>query len=425
MDIGANTATMQFPDPTMPTHASASQPLSFHRYLPITAFYFFFNCAGLPSGMYFTGIFSPLLYLWLYARGQRWVTTKFFLVLSPFILAHELLGIASIYYYLRSLALLWTVYIAVYAICLALSHTHNLERLFRELIVLNFFATIIALVVFPTPLRPLLWRTDPIAVIDVSHLYRLNLLSIEPSEYALLMLPLLIYASLRLMRSGNLINAGYLFCVVVPLLLTQSFGGISMGLAGIGVALAGNYRRFLRRPTALIALLLLIAVIGSLALIHNPISERILQVVNGSDSSTRSRTIFSFIAAYVVASSKSLLWGVGLGQIKLYDFTGLGLGFTANIIPNDIAGTFAELGIIAVALKIAVESYLFFRLKVYLNSFRLAMFVIASITQFTGSFLTDVQEYIMWFLAFYPLFPHLDFFNDSKVKGTASRSRGA
>jgi len=45
---------------------------------------------------------------------------------------------------------------------------------------------------------------------------------------------------------------------------------------------------------------------------------------------------------------------------------------------------------------------------VYLNSFRLAMFVVAFIVQLTGSYITDVQEYMLWCFAFYPFFPELN-----------------
>jgi hypothetical protein len=420
MGLSTNSGALQTTIPDMHSRAASAQPLSMHRLLPVAAFYFFFNCAGLPLGLFFTSVFSPLLYLWLYLKGERWVTAKFLLVLSPFMLAHLLLGVSSPIYYLRTLALLWTVYVAAYAICWALSRAANVDRLFCELVVLNFCGAMFAVAIFPTPLRLLLWRDDAMAIVGASHLYRLNLFSIEPSGYALLMLPLLMFASLRLMRYGGTINFIYLSMIVVPFLLCQSFGGISMGLAGVCVVVAGSYRRFLRRPIALIALMSFAAAVGLLLFTHNPISERIVQVANGGDSSTQSRTIFSFVAAYAVASVKSIWWGAGLGQTKLTDFTTLGIGFTANIIPNAIAATFAELGIIGVVLKVAVEFYLFFRARVYVNSFRLAMFTITFIAQFTGSFLTNIQEYVMWCFAIYPFFPDLDFSRDPKSQGRLS-----
>src|ERR1700674_4993119 len=68
---------------------------SVHRYLPFAALYFFFNHVGLPNGLFLTTIISPALFLWLYLKGRHWLTTKFLLCLSPFILAQAMTGVAS------------------------------------------------------------------------------------------------------------------------------------------------------------------------------------------------------------------------------------------------------------------------------------------------------------------------------------------
>jgi hypothetical protein len=310
-------------------------------------------------------------------------------------------------YYLRSLLLLWSVYVAVYAFCWALTKTKTLGRLFDQLILLNFCATLLALAIRPTPMRLFLWRDEAEAIASTSHLLRLNLLSMEPSAYANLMLPLLIYAALRLLRDSKQKNLSYLMMIAVPFLLAQSFGGLSIAAAGLSAALLTSYRRLLSKPKPL-AILICLAIAAALILLtSNSISERVFQVAAGGDSSTKSRTIFSFVIAYVVAGSKSLWWGAGFGQAKLFDVSNLGIGFTVGIIPNAVAGTFAELGLIGVLLRFAVEFFFFFKARVYLNSFALAMFVVAFIVQLTGSYITDVQEYMLWCFAFYRFFPGL------------------
>jgi len=381
--------------------------LYLHKSLPWAAFYFFFNAAGLPLGLFYTSLLSPFLCIWLYTKGQRWITTKFLLILSPFFVAHAYLGIQSSLYYLRTLLLLWTVYIAAYGLCWALIKTRRIDRLFEELIELNFLATLIALVLFPTSIRSLLWMDDTTSTRGASHLYRLNLLSIEPSAYALLMLPLLLFSVLRLFGKQNARNFLFLAMIGLPFLLCQSFGGLSMALAGIGIALLFSYKGVWRRPGPLIAFLALLALILLICLTPNPVGNRVTQVVTGSDSSTRSRTIFSYLAAYAVASSKNLWWGAGLGQAKLFDFSALNTTII-DVIPNSAGSTIAEFGLIGLAAKITAEIYLFFKLKVHRNSFSLAMFVVVFITQLTGSFLTNVQEYVMWCFAFYSFFPNLD-----------------
>jgi hypothetical protein len=98
-------------------------------------------------------------------------------------------------------------------------------------------------------------------------------------------------------------------------------------------------------------------------------------------------------------------WGAGLGQAKLVDLPTVGLAFTRAVIPNSIADLYAELGIIGVSLKCCLELFLFVRTRVYNNSFCLAMFVVAFIMQLTGGYIEDVHEYLLWYFAFYPLFP--------------------
>ena len=382
--------------------------LTIHRYLPAAAFYFFFNSAGLPRGLFYTSVFAPLLFVWLYLKGERWLTTKFLLLLSPFIVVQLAMGVDSHLFYLRSLLLLWTVFVAVYSFCFGLLNTQTIERLFDELIALNCFAALVAVINLKTPLQELFWMDTSDTLAGSSHLLRLSMFTSEPSAYAELMLPLVIFAALRLLISGGTRNICYFAMICFPLLLTQSFGGLSISFAAICVTLLVSYRRLLSKPRSWLIMGGLICAVAAIVVIPNPIAARLFQVLSGSDSSTQSRTTISFVVAYAVASSKSIWWGVGLGQGKIVDVSDLGLGFTVGIIPNSLAGTFAELGIVGVIVRLGVEIFLFFRTRVYRNSFRLALFIATFVVQFTGSHLMDVQQYLMWCFAFLPFFPGLN-----------------
>jgi hypothetical protein len=384
------------------------------KYLPIAVLYFFLNSLGLPTGLFYTGVLAPLFFLWLWAHGERWITLKFLACLSPFVIAHAVIGIESPYYYARSSLLLWTVCVTVYAFSLALLRCESTERLFEKLIVLNFCATLIALVLFFTSFRGVLWDDTDTGVL--SDVFRLRLLTSEPSAYALLMAPLLVFVILRLLQAPGKRNLFYGVLIVIPFLLCQSFGGISISLAGIGVAVLVAFRHVFKQRRAWLVLAVMVILLAGLVYVPNPISERLSLVATGQDSSTESRTVSSFIVAYSIAEPKSLLWGAGLGQAKLADVTDLRLAFTIGVIPNAIAGGFAELGIIGMLIKFVLEFYFFFRTRVYENSFRLAMFVVAFITQLTGSYLMNVQEYLMWVLAFGPFFPELDFKRHVRLK---------
>jgi hypothetical protein len=397
---------------------TAPVTLSLHKLLPWAVLYFFFNNVGLPSGLFYTSILSPLFFLWLYREGQRWLTLKFLLCLSPFILAHSLLGIESRFNYAKSAILLWTVYVAAYASCWALLKCKSLAGLFEQLIVLNFCVAMAAPILLPTPISTLLWM-DSSLLGDAGTAPRLKLLTSEPSVYAFLMAPLLIFAFLRLFRNPGKRNFVYAAMVAIPMLLSQSLGGLGICAAALGVALLPRYGSLLRQWKSLFVVALIAILVAGLLIVPNPISERLYQVETGADSSAHSRTDNGFLFAYAIAASKSLWWGVGLGQAKLYspsDAGIVGVGFTSGVIPNFVAGNFAQLGIVSLLVTFILELYLFFRTRVYSNPFRLAMFIVAFLEQITGGSLIDVQFYLIWCFAFAPFFPELD----RKVKTTAT-----
>lgn len=382
------------------------RPLAIHSYLPVALLYFLFNSVGLPTGLFFTTILAPVFYAWVYLEGRRWVTTWFLVALFPFFVAHGLNGVDPVYY-ARSTLLLWTAYVTAYAFCWALLQTHDIQRLFDELIVANFVAALISILLLVTPARSVVWDSQA-DVIGASNLYRLRMLTTEPSVYAELMLPLMVFAALRLVLAPTARGFWYAVMIGFPFLLCQSFGGLGSFVIGVGLASLFTFRRLLRRPKTRFVVVLLAIVMLTIVIIPNPVSVRFSQVTSGQDASAHSRTILSFYAAYTVAASKSLWWGAGLGQGKLVDVSNVVPAFNIGIIPNAVAGTFAELGIVGLILRFSVEIFLFFRTRVYKNPFRIAMFIVAFATQLSGSYLNDVQQYLLWCFAFAPFFPEMD-----------------
>src|SRR5829696_4987303 len=82
--------------------------------------------------------------------------------------------------------------------------------------------------------------------------------------------------------------------------------------------------------------------------------------------------------------------------------------FTPNqlAIPNNIGDILANYGILGVIIKLSLEIYSFFKTRTYMNYYRLALFLFVFIYQFAGSFITNITEYVLWIMAFYPaLFP--------------------
>jgi len=59
-------------------------------------------------------------------------------------------------------------------------------------------------------------------------------------------------------------------------------------------------------------------------------------------------------------------------------------------------------------LRLIIEIALFFHTKVWRNYYRLLLFFFVFIYQFTGSFITNVAEYVIWILAFTNIFHQFD-----------------
>ena len=80
-----------------------------NKYFMFALIYFFFNSLGLPSGLTYTAILSPLLYWWVVATRRKEVLLPFTLVLFPFLAAQLLTGVTDTGAYFVSLVYLVTV----------------------------------------------------------------------------------------------------------------------------------------------------------------------------------------------------------------------------------------------------------------------------------------------------------------------------
>ncbi len=93
---------------------------------------------------------------------------------------------------------------------------------------------------------------------------------------------------------------------------------------------------------------------------------------------------------------------MGLGQLKLLGveiwnkFYNTVFDTNQITIPNAVAETFAIYGIAGLLIRFGLEWYFFFRTKPYTNYYRLGLFIFIFIYQFTGSFLFNIAEYVIW-----------------------------
>lgn len=153
-----------------------------------------------------------------------------------------------------------------------------------------------------------------------------------------------------------------------------------------------------------------VLVVGVVFFPDNILFVRIANVVTGKDPSGKGRTLDAFWLASQLLEQKSYWWGIGPGQIKILgldlirNFYGYSQGHVRVAIPNAAAETLAIFGWVGFLVRIGIEWFFFFYTRVWTNYYRLLLFLFIFIYQFTGSFITNVAEYVIWIMAFTPGF---------------------
>jgi hypothetical protein len=383
--------------------------LVIHKFLPLFILYFFFNTMGLPKGLYYTSVLLPLFYLYLLKNNVRHVTTYFCIWMSPFVVMHFVNGV-SWKDYVVSLTMFFSVYVASYAIREGLHQTRNIGTFLVAIIKVNFLLSLVGLLLKFTPYAFVMWREGDVISADIDEMMRFQMFMYEPSQYSHLIAPLVLYAYFRFLHDSCLSRLGLLLMVIVPLLMSYSFGNISAIMIAITLINAIYLRQIFRlnRKYVLAIPFVLLAVLA--VSLKGPFLIRLQNFLSGHDSSGQARTVLSYIFSYQIAKTKSLLWGVGFGQVKL-----LGVDIIAEInpswaeagarLPCAIADTMATCGFIGIFIRLFLEFVFFMKKKVYKNYLRFALFIYMFVYQFTGSYLSNIMEYVIWTVAFSSLFP--------------------
>ena len=391
--------------------------------MPVALLYFFLNGFLLPFGLLYTAILTPLLLVWLYQYKTFKKIWLFFAFMIPFACVHFINGVEARYYFISSF-LFFTVFVFTLCFYQFLKVCVSLRSIFRKILIINFILVLIACVVFFMPsLRNTFWITSSVSS-GLEKLPRLKMLTYEPSYYSMLLVPIALYYYLKMLFL-KLPNTGLIaIMITLPLLLSFSMGvllGIPMALA---VLLVLNLKLFFvnKRVLQYIFLITFLAIILVILLLlfypDNALFIRIFNLFEGKDSSFRGRAFDSYKLAWDVASMKSIWFGVGLGQVKVLGLelwrTFYQYNFSINevAIPCAFAETLAVFGIVGIILRIGIQVFFFFRTRVYNNYYRLALFIFIFIYQFTGSYIYNIAEYVIWILAFSPIFEE---FNKRKL----------
>jgi hypothetical protein len=295
------------------------------KYFPVAFIYFFINSLGLPFGLTWTALLSPLLYIWIVMTRRQEVLWPFLLALLPIVVIQLSMGVDS-KSYIISLLNITLVYIFCQAVYTFLIKCAHIESLFRQLLIINFICCLIAIPLFFTPVDHILWAKQFLTT-GVYDFRRLSLLTYEPSYYALLFAPLFFFFLMQLIFYRNTINGWLLLAMLLlPLMLSFSLGVISAIIVAVMITGLVHFKTFIRNKR-FISLLGLTAMAGVFILAaafiffpDNIVFVRIANVISGKDPSGKGRTFEAFWLASQLLEQKSYWWGIGPGQIKILGF---------------------------------------------------------------------------------------------------------
>jgi hypothetical protein len=402
----------------MPYLNNMEMHAAINKFLPFAILYFFFNSLFLPTGLLYTTLLTPLFLYWIYKQDGVKYVWLFFMVTLPLACIHFINGV-NVQSYIKSYTLLFTAFVFGVAFYLFLKRTNTIRAIFDQIIIWNFLLAMLALLLLSFGIRAVFWYIEPIST-GITDIPRLKMFTYEASYYSLLMVPLVLYYYLKVLLLRTTQPVFKLLLVTLPLILSFSFGvllglGLSMFfLFWSDINLFFVKKKFPRYILVAGLLLLLVFIILVKFYPDNPVFKRFANVFEGNDSSFKGRTTDSFFLGWKMASMKSILFGCGPGQIRelgLETFTNFYQhSFTPQSlnIPNSLGETLAMYGVLGLFSRLAIEIYLFFKTKVYSNYYRISLYLFVFIYQFTGSFLNNIAEYVIWILAFTPGFFEFD-----------------
>ncbi|MCX6319061.1 MAG: hypothetical protein NTW29_17420 [Bacteroidetes bacterium] len=395
-------------------------------YISIAIVYFFLNIAGLPFGLTWMAVLAPVFYVWVVLKRKKEILLPFLTLLLPFIIAHVLFIGVNLKEYLVTMANLTAVYIFGQAFYTWLLIDTEKEKIFRLLLKINMALCGVALIFYFTPADTLFWIQQTLTA-NVEDFRRLKMFTYEASYYALLFAPLFLYYLMQYILGRNTISTYWLLAMLfVPVILSFSMGVIvCLILAGlltffIHFQTLHTKRRVVNGAITTTVLIVFTGVLLWVLIPDNALLLRLQNVLAGKDTSAMGRTAEAFELAQKMLQDNNPYWGIGPGQLNLtgadiirayylYYFT------TPVAIPNAAAETLVLFGWLGFILRIGVQVFLFLITGVWRNYYRLLLFLFMFLYQFSGSYITNIAEYVIWIMAFAPVFPEFTVIPKNKL----------
>lgn len=385
----------------------------------IAIIYFFFNSVGLSHGLTYTIILSPIVFIFILPKYIKLFTLYLLVVLFYFVI-HSLYGVTNYFEYFKSILLHTSVFILVIGFYNKLKKNPiDVVSAIELLAVLNLIAVFFSLLVIKIPFfSDVIWRDN---FLIGSHVQQLRMLVYEPSYYSFLLVPLFFYFFNSVLNRRTLKNV-ILFCgIILALFLSRSLGVV----ATIILAVIFTFLRFDFLKKKKNMYWLLIALITSFLSVifvliffpENILVVRIFNFIEGKDLSGSARVFDPWILGIEIISSKSYIFGIGWGQIKIlghdliYDYYNYYYTHPTARIPNAAGEVFVMFGFLGLFFRLFIQIYLYKVTGVKKSRFRSFLFWFIFIYQFTGSFTSNLVEYVVWVLAF----TRIDYFDDNLI----------
>lgn len=402
--------------------------MQFNKYFPFAFIYFFINAVALPFGLTYTALLGPFFYVWVVVKRKKEILLPFVALIAPFIVVQ--LFVTGVDH--QSYSITWVNLVMIYFFCHAVYYflilSKDPEKIFRRVLIINTILCLIAIVFYFTPWDSVFWIKQNLTE-GVDQFRRLKLLTYEASHYALLFVPLFGYFLLQYLLHQNKLNNGLLlFMLFLPLVLSFSLGVIGCLLIALLLLFIFHFnslspkRRVVNAFISATAFLCVFIFVMIFFFRDNAIFLRIGNILFGYDSSGEGRTSNAFLLANRILEDNNAAWfGIGPGQLKIVGediIRGFYLYYekTPVAIPNAAAETLLVFGWVGLGLRFFIEILFFVYTKVWKNYFRLLLFLFMLFYQFTGSYITNPAEYVIWIFAFTPVFKQFESRNYSRFK---------
>lgn len=372
--------------------------------------FFSFNSFMLPFGLLYTTAVSPAL-LFFQSRLYFYRATLVFLgVISPYLVIHLISYDLNYDYYFRSLILFLINYYAVVVMAVYCSRVDDWRCLYEKLLKLAAALLVIGIVVLPTNIADVFWRVGETVSAGVEGVTRYKALVYEPSYFATLMIPVVSYFFFTTLNFFEKKAFIYFLVSIVLLASSLSLGAFASFSFSMFVVVLMRFSSFLKISFFWFGVFLFIIIISFIFTAENHFAARVVNVISGDDNSGNARTHVSFLITEKILDYSGYWFGAGFGQVKMimeeqfwliwYDLTGATDVF---VLPSSLPDIISHLGLLGGISKLLAELYIFYKFRMYQRIYSLFLWVYMFVYQFTGSYMTNQAEYIIWIIACVPI----------------------